>query len=82
MKTNYSNKEIENKINDILNKLRPFLVNDGGNIELVKYDDHKAYVKFSGACANCGLIDVTLKDGIEMALQEEIPEIEEVINTK
>jgi len=75
-----SNKEIEKEINNVIDKLRPFLVNDGGNVEFIKYEDHKAYIKLGGACANCNLLDLTLKDGIEMAIQEEVPEVEEVIN--
>jgi Fe-S cluster biogenesis protein NfuA len=67
-------------INEIIDKLRPFLVNDGGNIEFVKYEDNNVYIKMIGACANCSMLNITLRDGIEMALKEEIPEINEVIN--
>lgn len=72
--------KIEKKIIEILDKLRPFLINDGGNIEFVKYENNIVYIKMMGACANCHMLDLTLKDGIEAALQEEIPEIKEVIN--
>lgn len=72
--------EIENKINEILDKLRPFLINDGGNIEFIKFEDGIVYVKMTGACAGCSLIDVTLKDGIEEALINEIPEVLAVVN--
>lgn len=75
-----SNKEIENKINNVLDQLRPFLINDGGNIEFIKYEDHIAYIKMSGACSDCQMLDLTLKDGIEVAIKEEIPEVESVIN--
>lgn len=68
------------KINNVLDELRPFLINDGGNIEFVKYEDGIVYVEMQGACAGCELIDLTLKDGIEQALKSEIPEIKEVIN--
>ena len=71
-------KETENKIIEIIDALRPFIINDGGNIEFVKYENNIVYVKFSGACSNCGLIDVTLKDGIEQILINEIPGIKEV----
>ncbi len=70
----------ENKIKQIIEKLRPFLINDGGNIEFVKYENNIVYIKMMGACANCQMLDLTLKDGIEAAIQEEVPEVEEVIN--
>ena len=73
-------KEQEEKILDIINKLRPFLLNDGGDIQFVKYENNIVYVKMSGACSNCTMLDLTLKDGIEAAIQEEVPEVIEVIS--
>lgn len=70
----------EEKIKEIINKLRPFLIGDGGDIEFVKYENNIVYVKMLGACAGCGLIDYTLKDGVETAIKEEVPEVKEVIN--
>jgi len=72
--------EIENKINEVLNKIRPYLVNDGGDVEFKKYENGVAYVKLTGACSNCPLADHTLESGIEQALINEIPEIIKVIN--
>lgn len=72
-------KEVE-KIKEIIYKLRPFLVSDGGNIEFVKYEDGKVYIKMLGACAGCELIDYTLKEGVESAIKEEVPSVKEVIN--
>ena len=69
----------EDKIKEILDKLRPFLINDGGNIEYVKYEDNIVYVRFIGACAMCGIIDVTLKEGVEAAIMAEIPEVKAVV---
>lgn len=69
----------EDKIKEILDKLRPFLINDGGNIEFVKYEDNIVYVRFIGACAMCGIIDVTLKEGVEAAIMAEIPEVKAVV---
>lgn len=68
------------KIKEIIDKLRPFLVTDGGNIEFVKYEDEKVYIKMLGACAGCDLIDYTLKEGVESAIREEVPTVKEVIN--
>ncbi len=70
----------EEKIKEIIDKLRPFLISDGGDIEFVKYEDHIVYIRMMGACVNCQMIDFTLKDGIEAAIQEEIPEVLEVVN--
>ena len=58
-------KDIENKIIDIIDTLRPFLINDGGNIEFIKYENDIVYIKMMGACSNCEMLDLTLKDGIE-----------------
>ena len=70
----------EKKVIEIIDKLRPFLVNDGGDIQFVKYEDGIVYIKMLGACAGCSLIDYTLKEGIEMAIKEEVPEVKEVVN--
>lgn len=68
------------KIKEIIDKLRPFLISDGGNIEFVKYENNIVYIKMLGACAGCDLIDYTLKEGVESAIKEEVPEVKEVIN--
>ena len=70
----------EEKIKEIINKLRPFLIGDGGDIEFVKYENNIVYIKMFGACAGCALIDYTLKDGVEAAIKEEVPEVKEVVN--
>ena len=70
--------KMEEKINDVLDKLRPFLINDGGNIEFIEYKDGICYLKFIGACAECAINSVTLNEGIKEALINEIPEIVDV----
>lgn len=70
----------ERKIIEIIDKLRPFLINDGGNIEFVKYEDNIVYIRMMGACADCMMLDYTLKDGIEMAIKDEVPSVKAVIN--
>lgn len=72
----------EQKIIEIIDKLRPFLITDGGNIEFVKYENNIVYIKMLGACAGCDLIDITLKEGVEGAIKEEVPNVKEVINIK
>ena len=72
--------EIENKIIEVIDKLKPFLIQDGGNLEFVKYEDNIVYVKLLGACAECSMMDITLKDSIEQLIINEIPEVKEVVN--
>lgn len=72
--------DIENKIIEIIDNLRPYLISDGGNIEFVKYEDNIVYIKMQGACANCQMLDITLKDGIENVIKDELPEVKDVIN--
>ena len=72
------NDDIESRIKVVIDKIRPFLISDGGNLEFVKYKDNIVYVRLMGACQECSMIDVTLKDGIEELLINEIPEIKEV----
>ena len=75
------NYEVElKKINEVIDNIRPFLINDGGNIEFVKYEDNIVYIKMQGACANCPMLELTLKEGIETAIIEEIPSVKKVIN--
>ncbi len=73
-------KEAEKKIIEVIEKIRPFLISDGGNIEYVKFENGIVYVKMMGHCSNCPMLDVTLKDSIEMALINEVPEVVEVRN--
>ncbi len=72
--------DIELKIRALIDKLRPFLINDGGNLEFVKYENNIVYVRLTGACKDCAMIDITLKDGIEEFIVNEIPEVKEVVN--
>ena len=72
--------QAEKKIIDIIDTLRPFIINDGGNIEFVKYENNIVYIQMMGACADCEMMDLTLKEGIECAIKDEIPEVEKVVN--
>ncbi len=75
-------KEIDLKIKELLENIRPYLQMDGGDIEFIKYEDSYVYIKLSGACAHCGFQDHTIKDGIEEMLKSEIEEIKGVINVE
>lgn len=70
----------EKKVKEIIDKIRPFLINDGGDIEFIKIEDDIVYIKMLGACAGCTMLDFTLKDGIESAITSEIEDIKGVVN--
>lgn len=72
--------DIELRIRAIIDKVRPLLLNDGGNLEFVEFKDGIVYVRLLGACEDCPMLDVTLKDGIEELIINEIPEVKEVRN--
>ncbi|PWT95666.1 MAG: hypothetical protein C5B53_11050 [Candidatus Melainabacteria bacterium] len=67
------------QVEKVLEKLRPMLMMDGGNIELVDVKDEEVYVHLVGACGMCPSSTMTLKMGVERALKEEIPTIKRVI---
>lgn len=64
---------IEQQIIDTLDKIRPFILRDGGDIEFDSFIDGIVYVKMTGACVGCSLIDTTLTGGVEIILMEEVP---------
>jgi Fe-S cluster biogenesis protein NfuA len=64
------------RVEAVLDRVRPFLQTDGGDIELVDIDGNSADVKLTGMCAGCPSAHMTLYLGVEMALREEIPEFE------
>lgn len=74
------NKEVIGKIEDILNKIKPYLNSEGGDLEFIKFEDGVVYIKMLGACVDCYSLDSTLKDGIESLLVENVPEVIEVRN--
>lgn len=74
------NKDVLDRIILLIEKLKPFLISDGGNLEFVKYEDNIVYVRMMGACKDCDMMDITLKEGIEEIIVNEIPEVKEVRN--
>lgn len=70
---------MKEKVEKALNKVRPALVADGGNVELVSVEDDVVKIKLTGACKGCPMSEMTLKMGIERHLKKEIPEIKEVV---
>ncbi len=67
------------KVETVLNKIRPTLVADGGDVELVEVNDGTVMVRLNGACGGCPMASMTLQMGIERILKKEIPEIKQVI---
>ncbi len=62
-------------------KINPGVASHGGRVALMDVKDGRVYLKLGGGCQGCGMVDVTLKQGIEATLKEEIPEIIEVLDT-
>lgn len=75
-------KNIEDKIRESLDSIRPSLQADGGDIEFIGFDKKNGVVKVSlvGQCAHCPMSQVTLKQGVEAILMKEVPEVKEVVN--
>ena len=70
---------MRDKVEDVLDMIRPALIRDGGDVELVDVNDGTVRVKLTGACDGCAMATLTLKMGIEKILKQEIPEIKEVV---
>ena len=66
-------------VEKVLDELRPFLMADGGNVEVVELDGPVVKVRLQGACGSCPSSTMTLKMGIERKMREAIPEVSEVI---
>jgi len=71
--------ELERKVKNVLEQIRPYLQADGGDVEFVNLSDDKIVsVKLSGMCGNCPHSQMTLKNGIETAMIRAVPEIKSV----
>ena len=64
------------RVEAVLSRVRPFMQADGGDIELLGVDGNSANVRLTGMCAGCPSAHMTLTQGVEMALREEMPEFE------
>jgi Fe-S cluster biogenesis protein NfuA len=73
---------IEDKIKEVLDKIKPFINSDGGDVNFVKYDNGVVYVRLTGACSHCSLAAETLSGTIQNALMMEIPEVIRVENVE
>ena len=73
---------MKEKVEEAINKIRPLLQRDGGDVQLVEIEDGVVKVRLQGACAGCPMSQMTLKNGIEKILKQEIPEVVSVENVR
>ena len=72
---------VAEKVQQIIDeKINPSVAAHGGNISLIDVKDNKVYLRFGGGCQGCGMVDVTLKQGVEVLIKETLPEIEEILD--
>ena len=69
---------MKTEVQTVLNRIRPALQADGGDVELVDVQGGVVKVRLTGACGGCPMATITLKNGIEAALKDEIPSVERV----
>ena len=69
---------MEGKVKEAIEKIRPFLQRDGGDIELVAVEGGVVKVRLKGACSGCPMSQMTLKAGVEQNLKKEVPGVERV----
>jgi Fe-S cluster biogenesis protein NfuA len=67
------------RVTAVIERIRPIILNDGGDIELVEVAGNRATVRMSGNCVGCPSASMTLFMGLEQALKDEIPEFEELL---
>jgi Fe-S cluster biogenesis protein NfuA len=71
---------MKEKIQIAIDRIRPALQADGGDVELVEVKDGVVSVRLTGACGGCPMATMTLKNGIERVIREEVPEVKEVVS--
>jgi Fe-S cluster biogenesis protein NfuA len=69
---------MKEKVQQELDKIRPMLQADGGDVEFVDFEDGIVKVRLTGACAGCPMSQMTIKNGVEKRLKEQIPEVQSV----
>ena len=70
---------MKEKVEAVLDQVRPALQADGGDVELVEVEEGKVSLRLKGACGGCPMAAMTLKHGIERILKEKVPEVKEVV---
>jgi Fe-S cluster biogenesis protein NfuA len=74
--------QIHIKVEQALTEIRPFLISDGGNIQLVAVEGTTVKVKLEGTCIGCSVNQMTLKNGVEATIKKYLPFIEKVVEVK
>lgn len=77
-----TDQQINNKVELALSEIRPFLISDGGNIQLVAVEGTTVKVKLEGTCIGCSVNQMTLKNGVEATIKKYLPFIEKVVEVK
>lgn len=76
----YSKDELNQKVQNVLEQVRPYLQADGGDINFVEItEDNTVNVELTGACGTCAFSTMTLKNGVEATLKKALPQIKEVV---
>jgi Fe-S cluster biogenesis protein NfuA len=76
----YTKEELNQKVINILDQVRPYLQQDGGDLRFIELtDDMTVNVELTGACGTCAFSTMTLKNGVEATLKKALPEIKEVV---
>jgi Fe/S biogenesis protein NfuA len=74
--------DLATKVQELLDStINPAVAGHGGFVQLIDVKDNKVYLQMGGGCQGCGAADITLKSGIERLIREELPEVEEVLDT-
>ena len=74
--------DLRAKVQDLIDTMiNPAVAGHGGFVELLDVQDNRVYLQMGGGCQGCGMSDVTLKSGIERLIKDELPEVEEVVDT-
>jgi Fe/S biogenesis protein NfuA len=74
--------DLKTRVQDLIDTMiNPAVAGHGGYVELIDVQDKRVYLQMGGGCQGCGAADVTLKSGIERLIKEELPEIEDVLDT-
>lgn len=76
----YTKEELNEKVLNVLDQVRPYLQQDGGDLKLIEItDDNVVNVELIGACSSCAFSTMTLKNGVEATLKKVLPQIKEVV---
>jgi Fe/S biogenesis protein NfuA len=74
--------ELKSRVQELIDTMiNPAVAGHGGFVELIDVQDNKVYLAMGGGCQGCGAADITLRSGIERLIKEEIPEVEEILDT-